>query len=71
MEGIKDVCAVITPMPLKITLPDPSDMPFLEVDVTSRADYLVTGNKRHFPARLCKGVKVVTPAELMKIFMES
>ncbi len=49
-------------------LPDPDDLPFLEVAVTGRADALVTGNERHFsPAARRQGVRVVGPAEAVRI----
>ncbi len=47
--------------PLPVRLPDPDDEPFLEVAVAAEAEYLVTGNLRHFPARLRQGVAVVSP----------
>lgn len=53
--------------PLKVTLPDPSDLPFLEVAAAGHADALVTGNRRHF--RPIKGhctVTIVSPAELTR-----
>ena len=33
---------------LKKTLPHENDNPFLEVAVASNADFLITGNKKHF-----------------------
>lgn len=47
------------PLPGRLT--DHSDEPFLEVAVAAGAKYLVTGNLRHFPARLRQGVAVVSP----------
>jgi len=52
-----------TPWPLE--LPDPDDAAFLEVAAAGRADYLVTGNLRHFPSRKRRGLKVVTPAQFL------
>jgi len=46
--------------------PDPDDDIFLECADACRADYLVTGNKRHFPA-FWKSTKVVNSRELMAI----
>lgn len=59
----------ITAPPLKLDLPDPDDMPFIEVAVEGLCDFLVTGNKKHFPARaigrLTGSLLVVTPADLI------
>lgn len=41
--------------------PDPKDAPFLEAALAAHADFLVTGNLRHFPERLRQGVAVVSP----------
>lgn len=43
-------------------LPDKDDEPFLEAAIAGEADALVTGNVRHFPARLTQGVRVLSPA---------
>lgn len=53
-----------TPWPLD--LPDPDDAVFLEVAAAGRADYVVTGNLRHFPSRKRRGLTVVTPAEFIE-----
>lgn len=45
---------------------DPDDNIFIECADAARADYLVTGNRRHFP-RYWKGTKVITPRELIEI----
>jgi putative PIN family toxin of toxin-antitoxin system len=47
--------------PLAVTLPDPWDQMFIEVAVSSQADFLVTGNLKHFPDETRAGVKVVSP----------
>ena len=49
---------------LASTLPDPQDACFLEVAIESGAP-LVTGNLRHFPAKLRHGAQVFTPAEFV------
>jgi len=53
--------------PLRITLPDPDDLPFLEVAAAGRAEALVTGNARHFkPTTGSHRVPILTPAELLQ-----
>jgi putative PIN family toxin of toxin-antitoxin system len=46
--------------------PDPDDNVFLECAEAARADFLVTGNKRHFPA-FWRNTKVVNARELIDI----
>jgi len=50
---------------LQVT-PDPDDNIFLECADEARADYLVTGNKRHFP-RFWKFTKIVSARELVEL----
>jgi len=45
---------------------DPADDKFLECADAARADYLVTGNQRHFP-RFWKKTKVITSREFIAI----
>jgi predicted nucleic acid-binding protein len=49
---------------MTVTLPDPDDLPFLEVAATLRVP-LVTSNLRHFPIRSRRGVEVVTPRQFL------
>lgn len=49
-------------------LPDMDDLPFLQVAEGGAADYLVTGNARHFPAGRCGSVVVVSPAEFLEAY---
>jgi putative PIN family toxin of toxin-antitoxin system len=45
---------------------DPDDNKFLECADAARADYLVTGNQRHFP-KFWKNTKVITSREFISI----
>jgi predicted nucleic acid-binding protein len=45
---------------------DPDDNKFLECADAARADYLVTGNQRHFP-KFWKNTKVITSREFIGI----
>jgi len=49
---------------------DEPDNRFLECAQKARADYLVTGNTRHFPAPAFEGTTIVSPAELARIVTE-
>lgn len=50
---------------------DPDDNMFLECAVASGADYLVTGNVRHFPPKRYRGILIVTPTEFISIMTKS
>jgi putative PIN family toxin of toxin-antitoxin system len=47
---------------------DPDDNVFLECAQAAEADYLVTGNRRHFPDRW-KKTKVISARELIELLM--
>jgi len=59
----------ISAPPLSLKLPDPDDLAFIEVALEAMCDFLVTGNKKHFPdrglGRLSSSLLVVTPADLV------
>ncbi len=48
------------------TLPDPDDEMFLATALTAKADFLITGNLKHFPPHLRRGITVLTPAQFLK-----
>lgn len=53
--------------PVSVVLPDPDDLPFLEVAASGRADALITGNERHFsPESGDHAVPIRSPA----VFLE-
>jgi len=55
----------VAPSPLSKPLPDHDDEPFLEVAIAGHVDYLVTGNRVHFPAGQRQGVKILSPREFL------
>jgi len=56
---------LIPPRLLRVTK-DPDDDKFLECADAARADYLVTGNQRHFP-KFWKKTKVITSREFISV----
>ncbi len=66
LQLIKRHAHPVTPTrPLQVT-PDLDDNKFLECADTARADYLVTGNPRHFP-KFWKRTKVISSREFIGI----
>ena len=50
---------------LRVT-PDPADNIFLECAEAARADYLITGNLRHFP-QFWKSTKIISSREFLSL----
>jgi len=50
MRKLRSVARIVDPQRNLSVTRDPSDNRFFECAEASRADYLVTGNKRHFPS---------------------
>jgi putative PIN family toxin of toxin-antitoxin system len=60
----EDLAIIVLPSQVLGISPDESDNRFLECAEAAQADYLVTGNKRHFPA-VWGGTRVVNSRELL------
>ncbi len=64
LQRIEDVSHLVSPTnPIRATS-DPDDNIFLECADAARADYLVTGNQRHFP-KFWKQSKIVSSREFI------
>jgi len=61
---IKDEGAFVNANPINIKFEDESDRKFYELFKTANVDYLVTGNKKHFPKE--KGI--VSPREFLDLY---
>ena len=70
LELVRAATEPVAGVPLSTELPDPRDLPFLEVAAAAEA-ILVTGNIRHFPKRARAGVTVVRPAEFLELIRQS
>jgi putative PIN family toxin of toxin-antitoxin system len=51
--------------PAGIHLPDETDVKFVEVALAAAANCVITGNTRHFPAKACRKVRILTPAQFL------
>jgi uncharacterized protein len=68
LEQIRSGGTSVAACPLSHRLPDHDDEPFLEVAISAAAEYLVTGNPRHYPVRSRGPIAVVSPAEFLEIY---
>lgn len=64
VSHLQTISVMVTADPIDLRLPDPGDLPFLEVAISGEAQCLVTGNLKHFPKskRALRGVKVLSPS---------
>ena len=46
-------------------MPDPDDAPFAECASLAQCP-LITGNKRHYPAKLTKNIEILSPSEFVQ-----
>jgi putative PIN family toxin of toxin-antitoxin system len=65
LAQIRDMGERVTAPPAGIHLPDETDAKFVEVALAAVADCVVTGNTRHFPAKACKGVRILKPTQFL------
>lgn len=66
LQLIKNHARVITPSRLAQVTSDPADNMFIECADAARADYLLTGNQRHFP-KFWKNTKIITSNEFLSV----
>jgi uncharacterized protein len=66
LQLIKNHARVVIPSPLAQVTSDPTDNMFIECADAARADYLVTGNQRHFP-KFWKNTKVISSSEFLSV----
>ena len=66
LQLIKKHTRLIVPSRLSRVTTDPADNIFVECADAARADYLVTGNERHFP-KFWKNTKIIDSREFLKI----
>ncbi|HEX8522905.1 MAG TPA: putative toxin-antitoxin system toxin component, PIN family [Tepidisphaeraceae bacterium] len=67
LQAVEQLGIPVNCEPLEDTLPDPDDNKFLEAAIAAGADYLITGNVRHYPEPLRVGVVVQTPRSFLDL----
>lgn len=67
LRDLSRVATIVTPTARLSVSPDDGDNRFLECAQASGAEYLVTGNKRHFPFPVFEGTAIVSPAEFAQV----
>jgi putative PIN family toxin of toxin-antitoxin system len=62
LEDIKSISISNNPKIKLELLSDPDDNKFLELAFTSKADFLITGNTKHFPFGKFQNTEIISPA---------
>ena len=68
LRGLREKGFWVKPTGKVSACDDPDDDIFLECAEAAAADYLVTGNQRHFPAAGWGRLKIVTAREFLTLF---
>jgi uncharacterized protein len=66
LQLIKNRSYLVPPVRRLAVTSDPDDNMFIECADVARADYLITGNRRHFPA-FWKGTKIISSREFISL----
>jgi putative PIN family toxin of toxin-antitoxin system len=64
LEGIEDVALAVVPVGTLNISPDDEDNRLLECAQAAQADFLVTGNPKHFPTQLGE-TRIVIPRDFL------
>ena len=66
---LKSSAAWVDPVSIDLALHDQSDVKFLTCAIAARADFLITGNIKHFP-KTFRSVEIVTPRQFCDKFLD-
>jgi uncharacterized protein len=70
LRDLRRAATMVRPTQRVSAASDEPDNRFLECAKKARADYLVTGNKRHFPSPAFEDTAIVNPAEFARVIAE-
>ncbi len=66
LNWLRSTAEPVAAVPLAAALPDPGDLPFLEVAAAGGA-VLVAGNLRHFPKKARRAITVLSPRDFLEL----
>ena len=70
LRDLRRAATMVHPTQRITNAPDEPDNRFLECAQAARADYLVTGSKKHFPFPAFEGTRIMNLAEFARIIAE-
>jgi putative PIN family toxin of toxin-antitoxin system len=69
LHDLEKACQMVYPTKRLDCALDEDDNRFLECAEEARANFIVTGNRKHFPMSEFKGTKIVSPAEFAALLI--
>ena len=66
MRSLQSTTVLVVPRKILQAASDPDDNKVLECALEARADYVVTGNTHHFPARF-QDIRVIRPQQFLVV----
>jgi len=65
--SLKKGCLLVEPkIRIDVITADPADNKFLECAQATQADFLITGNTKHFPFKKFRNTRIVSPNEFIE-----
>ncbi|MBC2715679.1 MAG: putative toxin-antitoxin system toxin component, PIN family [Desulfobacteraceae bacterium] len=72
LKKIKNNASMAVPKEsVEVIKEDPSDNKFLECALECKANFLITGNIKHFPSKKFRETRIVTPADFVRIVVDT
>ncbi len=68
LDFIKKYGQFTSSSPLENRLLDSDDEPFLEVAIAGKVISIVTGNRKHYPSSVFKGINIFSPSEFIEFY---
>lgn len=66
LQSLKDLGNLIIPIHTAIKVIDEKDRCFYECSLATESRILITGNKKHFPKKICSDITVLSPKEFLE-----
>jgi putative PIN family toxin of toxin-antitoxin system len=66
LDGLRSQ-VLVSPKHIEVRAPDPDDLIFIEAARATAAQTVVTGNQKDFPPGIRHDVRILTPAEAVRI----
>jgi hypothetical protein len=70
LDSIRDISIFVSPsFTLSVVERDKSDDRILECALEAKADYIISGDSRLLSLKEYQGIKILSPAEFLKLFL--